>query len=254
MPWTTWMLLALAAAATFIAGHVIASWFAGVAREQLERGGVDPSVRRLVVTALRPLVVAIGAIAALGYLGTDTSGLVVVLGALALTLGLAVRGPLANLAAGGMLLSMRPYREGDIIHVAGVEGKVIEQSLHGTTVLQEDGVAVTIPSDRVVAHDIRNLTRLGRRRLEIEMDVARDTELDATIERLANALVLDGRVLEDPPPRVLVAGFDAGTVRLVARAWTAGLDVEETQSALRRAVLREVSIAPRMRPDAHEDL
>jgi small conductance mechanosensitive channel len=57
-------------------------------------------------------------------LGVQTTSIIAVLGAASLAVGLALQGTLSNVAAGVMLLILRPYRVGDLIDVGGNVGKV----------------------------------------------------------------------------------------------------------------------------------
>lgn len=53
----------------------------------------------------------------LGQLGVQTTALLAVLGAAGLPVGLALQGTLSNIAAGIMLLWLRPFHVGDYIEV-----------------------------------------------------------------------------------------------------------------------------------------
>ena len=79
------------------------------------------------VSALVPyLVVAIGLIAVLQQLGVQAPSVIAVLGAASLAIGLALQGTLGNVAAGVMVLLLRPYRVGDNVELNGRQGKVVD--------------------------------------------------------------------------------------------------------------------------------
>ena len=56
-------------------------------------------------------------IAALSQIGVQTTSLLAVLGTAGLAIGLALQGALSNVAAGVMLLILRPYRIGDFVRL-----------------------------------------------------------------------------------------------------------------------------------------
>jgi small conductance mechanosensitive channel len=62
-------------------------------------------------------ILALVGVAVLGQLGVQTASLLAVLGAAGLAIGLALQGTLTNIAAGIMLLWLRPFQVGDYIEV-----------------------------------------------------------------------------------------------------------------------------------------
>ena len=77
----------------------------------------------------------IGFIAVLQRLGVQTTSIIAVLGAASLAVGLALQGTLSNVAAGVMLLILRPYRVGDVIDIGGNVGKVQRLDLFMTQLI-----------------------------------------------------------------------------------------------------------------------
>ena len=72
----------------------------------------------MLVSAVRYTILILVLILALGQLGVpDGASLLAVLGAAGLAVGLALQGTLSNIAAGIMLLWLRPFRVGDFIEM-----------------------------------------------------------------------------------------------------------------------------------------
>ncbi len=57
----------------------------------------------------------------LGQFGVQTASIIAALGAAGLAIGLALQGTLQNIAAGIMLLVLRPFRVGEYIETASVK-------------------------------------------------------------------------------------------------------------------------------------
>ena len=72
--------------------------------------------------------------AALSQLGFQTTSLLAALGAIGLAVGLALQGTLANIAAGIMLLWLRPFKVGDYISAGDSSGTVKEFGLFASMV------------------------------------------------------------------------------------------------------------------------
>jgi small conductance mechanosensitive channel len=65
----------------------------------------------------------------LGQFGVQTASIITALGAAGLAIGLALQGTLQNIAAGIMLLVLRPFRVGEYIDADGVSGTIEEIGL-----------------------------------------------------------------------------------------------------------------------------
>ncbi|HLH51364.1 MAG TPA: mechanosensitive ion channel domain-containing protein, partial [Roseiarcus sp.] len=101
-----------------VLGALIAGWAArAVAAAMIEAGGVDETARPALAAAARYGVLILALVAALSQLGVQTASLLAALGAAGLAIGLALQSTLSNIAAGIMLLWLRPFRVGDYIEV-----------------------------------------------------------------------------------------------------------------------------------------
>lgn len=106
----------------FAATLFAAKWGAAVVRRMLGRTRAfrhDQTVVAFAVQVVRVVIIIIGLIAVLQRLGVQTTSIIAVLGAASLAVGLALQGTLSNVAAGVMLLVLRPYRVGDIVDIGG---------------------------------------------------------------------------------------------------------------------------------------
>jgi small conductance mechanosensitive channel len=147
MGWFGALVLALFYAAALLgAGLLVSSWLAGIARIALDRARLDPVVRELVVAAVRPVVLLIAVIAALESIGVELDALVALLAVAGIAVALAAQGTLANGVAGGLLLTLRPFRVGDEVTLGGVSGTVVDSNLFATTLKATDGSTITVPS------------------------------------------------------------------------------------------------------------
>ncbi len=142
-----------------------------------ERSG--PLVAQLVSRLVFALLLAIGFVYALNFVGVSIGPLLGLLGLLGLAFALAFQEVLGNFIAGIMLSLQRPFRIGDEIRTAGYDGTVEEVSLRSTTIRTFDGVQVFVPNSTVWEEPIENHTTLGARRTTIEMGVGYDSDLDA---------------------------------------------------------------------------
>jgi len=134
------------------ASRLTADWLSRV--DRLDRTLV-PIMAALVRYAGLTLTIVI----TLGNFGVETTSIIAVLGAAGLAVGLALQGTLSNVAAGLMLLFLRPFRIGDWVEAAGVSGSVREIGLFTTTIDTFDNVYISIPNSSIWSSNIINHAR-----------------------------------------------------------------------------------------------
>ena len=154
-------------------------------------------------------------VVSLGQFGIQTTSIIAVLGAAGLAIGLALQGTLSNVAAGVMLLILRPFETGDWVEVAGSSGMVKEVGLFTTKIDTFDNIFISIPNSTIWSSSITNHSKHKKRRLDIEIGVSYSSDLD-TVENVMLKLAEDPRVHADPNPQfhVLSYGDSAIQVRL----------------------------------------
>ena len=112
-------------------------------------------------------VYTIGGVFILDIFGVNTASLIALVGAAGLAIGLALKDTLSNIAAGIMLLILRPFRASDFIEVSGMAGTVREINLFTTILETVDGLYIASPNSVLWGASIKNFTRNGKRRMDI---------------------------------------------------------------------------------------
>ncbi|MGE0052717.1 MAG: mechanosensitive ion channel family protein [Hyphomicrobium sp.] len=204
-------------------------WFSGWVARQLGRGidreeRIDPTMRGVLTSLARYGILIVTLVAVLGQLGVQTTSILAALGAAGLAIGLALQGTLSNIAAGMMLLWLRPYRVGDFIDAGGVAGTVKEVGLFATEMHSWDGVYQFVPNSELWNKRIINYNRLPTRLVEIKCGIGYNDDIDkakAIMLQLADA---DMRVLSQPAPTVFVSALQDSSVEVSLRAWAETAD------------------------------
>jgi small conductance mechanosensitive channel len=219
----------LAAAAVVVAGWYAARIAARAIRQFLPLAyGVDKNFAPLLSQAARYGILIFALVTALNLLGVANTSILAVLGAAGLAVALALQGTLANIAAGIMLVWLRPIAIGEFIQGDGVAGVVVEIGLFGTRLRSSSGLYIFTPNQKLWASAITNHSREPRRRIDVNVSVPDTIDIAKSrkiLLRIANA---DKRVLADPEPNVHVDSFSGAAVNMQLRAWVATPDYLET--------------------------
>lgn len=226
----------LTVAVIILIATVFASrWASGVTRRALSRvRGFrhDPTVLSFAVQVVRVLVFIIGFIAVLQRLGVQTTSILAVLGAASLAVGLALQGTLSNVAAGVLLLILRPYKVGDVIDIGGVAGSVQRLDLFTTQMSNANNHKIVVPNAKVLGDVILNLSGQKTRRIEINFTVGYGEDLNAARSVLAEVAERHDKVLPDPAPWTGVTGLLDSAVRITLQAWVKSDDWWQVQADL----------------------
>lgn len=220
--------IALSSSVNVLAGIgtiIIGFWLSGKASGMLrKRMSSLPRADKTLIPILASIVRYAGFIltlvVALGQFGVQTTSIIAVLGAAGLAIGLALQGTLSNVASGIMLLLLRPFSVGDWIETNSISGTVREIGLFSTQIDTFENVFISVPNSSIWSSTIVNNSRHNIRRMDIDIGVGYDSDLDV-VEKALLSLTKDERVLTNPEAVFLVVDYADSAivvrVRLYAR-------------------------------------
>ena len=202
------------------------------------RSGMEEILRNFLGNLVRVVGLVVVFVAVLDAIGVPTTSLLAVLGAAGLAIGLALKDSLSNIAAGVMLIVLRPFRAGDAVQAAGEEGVVERVGIFQTVLRAYQNHDIVLPNSEITTAPIINYTARGQRRIDLAIGIAYDDDIKKAREALMAIAHGHEKVLKDPEPQVLVTGLGESSVDLVLRAWTQTPDYIATGSDLKEAVHR----------------
>src|SRR5260221_5576422 len=119
-------------------GVVLARWVGSLLERWLGRKEMEPPLRILIVRTITFIVIVFTAVLALDKLGVQVAPLVSGLGVAGVGVGFAMQGVLGNVIAGLSIIFTRPFRVGEYVEIAGVQGQVTHVELFSTVLLHPD--------------------------------------------------------------------------------------------------------------------
>ncbi|MCF6303448.1 MAG: mechanosensitive ion channel [Devosiaceae bacterium] len=181
---------------------------------------VDDTIGPVLCQLVRYAILIITLIVVLSQFGVATTSMLAVLGAAGLAIALALQGTLSNIAAGVMLIWLRPFSTGEYIEGASIAGTVDEIGLFATKLHKTDGLYLFVPNSELWNKSITNYSRRPERRIELKIGIAYDADLAKARSILLALAARDARVLALPAPSVHVDELGASAVTLAFRCWT----------------------------------
>lgn len=159
-------------------------------------------------------------IAAMSALKINLAFLATVVAALVVALGFALQDSLGDFASGIMLALFRPFKIGDEVELAGEKGVVMQTGLFSTRMKTRDNVVISLSNGQVFGNTIKNYFHDGKLRLDTDIGVSYDADLDKSIKTILKAVSGDERVYKDPAPWAKVTELGDSAVTIQLRLWT----------------------------------
>jgi small conductance mechanosensitive channel len=226
----------VAAIVILVLGWMIATWAKRWTLAGLTHLPLDLTLKPLLASLVRYAVLILTVVLVLGQFGVQTTSLIAVLGAAGLAIGLALQGTLSNVAAGVMLLVLRPFRVGHFVEIGGQQGTVREIGLFTTLLTTRDLVYVSIPNASIFGAMIVNYTRDPVRRVSFTVPVDFVNDI-ATVEKtILAALESNPHVMKAPEPRTGVFELQEYTVIMFVRAYVKSTEYWIARPTILKAV------------------
>lgn len=198
----------LSAVAFWVIGRWLIGFAVGLVQKGLGRQHVDPTVLRYVgnfITVTLNILLVIGI---LGYFGVQTTTFAALIAAIGLAIGMAWSGLLANLAAGGFIIILRPFKVGDFICAGGVTGTVTEIGLFVTAINTPDNVLTLVGNNKIFSDNIQNFSHNAFRRVDLKAQLSGAADYKAAVTLLKERIAGIDNVLAEPAVEVEILEFN----------------------------------------------
>lgn len=209
----------------------VSRWLAGA----LNRRELEPPIRLLLTRLVWVACIVLFVIMALQNLGVELLPLIAGLGVAGAGIALATQGVLSNVVAGLTIIFAKPFRVGEYIAIAGVEGVVETITLFSTTLGHVDRSHVIVPNRKIVGEILHNYGRI--RQVDVRVGVAYDTNIEEATALIRQVLSANSRVLKDPAAIVQTVQLNDSSVSIAIKPWVMVEDQVAVPGELYAAVL-----------------
>lgn len=177
------------------------------------------------VLLVRLGVIVGGFLIAIAAAGIPMDKLAIVLGALSVGIGFGLQNVVNNLVSGIILAFEKPMQVGDVIELGTRVGVVQEIGIRSSKIRTPDGAEIIVPNGDFISQQLINWTLSNtHRRIEMMVGVAYGTDIGKVKMLLKNYLTENEKILQSPPPLVLVNEFANSAVNIRILFWTADFD------------------------------
>ncbi|MGQ3719483.1 mechanosensitive ion channel family protein [Natrialba aegyptia] len=203
-----------------VSTFIVVRFLRRVLEEVLDSASAVTDHQREITRRLTQVIVwSIALIVILGVWVDDLGSLLVGAGFLGIVVGMAARQTLGTVLAGFVLMFARPFEIGDWIEVENEEGIVTDISIVNTRIRSFDGEYIMIPNDVISAGTVTNRSRRGRLRIEVEVGVDYETDIERATELAESTVDELELTLSAPGPQVVTKRFGDSSIVLGVRFW-----------------------------------
>ena len=203
-----------------VAGKIVITVSKRLTRKAVvERIKADETLTSLLRVVIHYGVVIICLIMILDNFGISTTSFLAMLGAAGVAVGFALKDTLSNIAAGIVILFLRPFHKGDFIECASVLGTVREIGLFTTNLETADGIFISVPNSSLWGVPLKNYSHNLKRRVDITVSISYFDSIDTAFGVMQDIIREDPRFQKEPASQVIVQSLGESGVGITLRAW-----------------------------------
>ncbi len=186
-----------------------------------EKKGLDPLLKSFVSSLIKTVYNVAVFMIIIDIIGVKAVSVATLLGTAGLAIGLALQGSLANLAGGILILSFRPFNQGDFIsNNAGIEGSVFKIRILYTELITPDNKSVIVPNSQLSNNSVINFSKNPERRVDLVFSVSYNTPIDKVIDLMTTIAEEHPKILPDKEKRIRLLKHSASSLDFAFRVWT----------------------------------
>ena len=178
-------------------------------------------------------------ISVMGMIGIEMTSFIALLGAVGISLGMALSGSLQHFAGGVLLLIYKPFSKGDFIEAQGIKGTVRELRIFNTVLNTLENKIVFLPNGPLSTGTIINYTLEPQRRIDSVFSISYSDDIDKAKDILSKIMNSSEKVLKTPEPVIGVTSLGDSAVNIETRVWVNTNDVVEMTFYLNEIVKKE---------------
>ena len=191
---------------------VLVKYLGSLVSSLLIKMGVPERRAAYSVTGLHILVLLIGALVVLNFIGFPAPLLFRVIMVILMVV-------IVVFVIAKPYIPKLPLKTGDVVKIGGSMGKVDLITIMHTRLRTFDGKVVYIPNHKVLNDQVVNTSLRPQRRLDIDFFIPYEADV-AKVKEIVGEILKESEIVEEKPaPRVVIDKFAPGFMEMKARFW-----------------------------------
>lgn len=225
-------------AATFILG--VGWWLSGkltkIIGKALTRAKVDLGIISFSKSILKCTFRIIVILAALATANVNVTSLIAALSAAFVTVGIALKDSLSNIASGVIIIINKPFKVGDYLEVDSLCGTVVKIELIFTTLLSPENKVIVIPNSKMANYNIVNCNKKPSRRIELSYSVKNSIGVEKIKAIFKDIISTNSKVLTEPAYEISINEYSADKTEFKIKLWCKTKDYNQVKNEINEQV------------------
>ena len=205
---------------------------------------ISPDVANFVIKSIRFFLIIIGFVAVLQEWGYNVSGFLASMGLVGMAFALAAKDTAANLFGSLVIFTDKPFRIGDWIKTPEVEGTIETIGIRSTKIRTFAQAQVTVPNGTLANSAILNWSRMGKRRVKMNIGLIYDTKAK-TIQKIISDIkdmLQNHNDIDQETIHIYFSEFDSSSLNIFCYYFTKTTQWGEFMSVREDTYLRIMGI------------
>ncbi len=209
---------------TVIVGIIVVKIVLKIFNAILKKTRLNHLATNFIETIAKVVLYVVYLMAVMKAVGIDTSGVLAILASCSLAFSLALQSTLSDFSSGMILVSNKPFKEGDFIEASGVSGTVEKITLSSTKIKTGDNKIITVPNSSIASSNIINYSSMEKRRVDLTFSAGYGADVEKVKQVITSELEKHPLVLHDDDYTVRLLNQGDSALEFVCRCWTKNSD------------------------------
>lgn len=230
----------LMAVVILIVGWWFAGKFAKAINKAMKKSKVDHGIISFSNSIFKILFRTFVILATVATLGVNITSIIATLGAAFVTIGIALKDSLSNVAGGIIIIINKPFRVGDYLEFSSdSSGTVQSIELMFTTLITPDNRNLIIPNSKLTSENIINCSKQKNRRLDLVYSINNVSELEKIKSIFKKVISQNGKILQNSNSKITIDKYNSNSIDLMISFWCLGSDYNELKSEFQESIQYE---------------
>ncbi len=202
-----------------VIGILIINILMKLLRQALLASRIDRSLISFVSTVINFILWLMICKYCLKKMSINLTGIVAMVSALGLAIGLALQDLIGGIANGLVIINTKPFKVDDYVTIGSQSGTVREISLLHTVLVTPDNKKIVLTNKSVYNSDITNYSAFANRRLDMSFRIDYGSSIDKAREVLKKLIESNPMILRNPAPFIKLTDNNDNALIITLRVW-----------------------------------
>ena len=203
-----------------LVGYMLIRIIISLLKRSVNRAKIEKTIPNFIISILNIVLIIVLVVSVLKFLGISTESVVTIASVISLGISLALQDVIKGIANGFLLVTTKPFVEGEYVKIGDVEGTIISISMFNTVLKTTDVMMITYPNSQAINSSIKNFSRLPVRRISLNIPVAYGSKTEEIKKLVLDVVKKQKNILNNPAPSVRLTEYGDSNLVYTLKCWT----------------------------------